>query len=444
MKRLLLVILVIIGLVNRGVAQKEESGKSGWNLGALPAITYDSDLGFQYGGLVNLFDYDDGSIYPEYKQMFYLEISRMTKGSGVNRFYYDSKYLFPGLQFTCDFSYLTDQAYDFYGFNGADAIYNADWEDDSHADYRSRMFYRYQRKLFRLKVDIQGKLSNENWRWLAGANLLNFDISSVNIDKLNKGKSDRKKLPQLSEMPGLFERYQQWGIIKGESVDGGFVPILKAGIVYDSRDNAAYATKGMWTEMTFGACSELLGAEQSFMKLNITHRQYFSLIDKYLSAAVRLAWQSTIAGDVPFYYQGQVLTSVMKGSLSEGLGGSKTLRGIKRNRIIGDAIAYGNVELRSRLYSFTKYRQHFTIGLNAFLDGGRVTDKIDVDLSGFNESGESQEAYFNPGNEQMHWSSGIGLRVVMNTNFIVAFDYGRAFDSQDGNAGFYMGLNYLF
>ncbi|MDD4190099.1 MAG: hypothetical protein PHI28_02120 [Mangrovibacterium sp.] len=39
---------------------------------------------------------------------------------------------------------------------------------------------------------------------------------------------------------------------------------------------------------------------------------------------------------------------------------------------------------------------------------------------------------------------GAGLRIVMNENFVVAFDYGMASDSRDGATGFYMGLNYLF
>ena len=45
-------------------AQENEEAKSGWNFGALPTITFDTDLGFQYGALVNLYQYGDGSRYP--------------------------------------------------------------------------------------------------------------------------------------------------------------------------------------------------------------------------------------------------------------------------------------------------------------------------------------------------------------------------------------------
>ncbi len=41
-------------------------------------------------------------------------------------------------------------------------------------------------------------------------------------------------------------------------------------------------------------------------------------------------------------------------------------------------------------------------------------------------------------------SAGAGLRLVMNQNFVIAVDFGKAFNEQDGNIGFYIGLNYLF
>ena len=65
---------------------QEEVTKTGWNFGALPTITFDSDLGFQYGALIDLVNYGDGSRYPNYDHHFYFEVSRFTKGSGINRF----------------------------------------------------------------------------------------------------------------------------------------------------------------------------------------------------------------------------------------------------------------------------------------------------------------------------------------------------------------------
>ncbi len=40
--------------------------------------------------------------------------------------------------------------------------------------------------------------------------------------------------------------------------------------------------------------------------------------------------------------------------------------------------------------------------------------------------------------------AGAGLHIVMNQNFVVAVDYGRALDKGDGESGLYIGLNFLF
>ncbi|MCL1821679.1 MAG: outer membrane protein assembly factor [Prolixibacteraceae bacterium] len=436
MKKTIVILLALFFAAN--VRSQEQNIKSGWNFGALPAVSFDTDLGFQYGAFVNLYNYGDGSRYPKYNHSLYLEVSRYTKGSGINRFNYDSDRLIPGLQTTFDLSYLSDQVYDFYGFNGYDAVVNNDWFDQDSPDYISRTFYKYDRKLLRIKLDLQGRLTGDNFRWAAGFNLQNFKIGTVDINKLNKGKDDDDKLP---EQNGLYEKYRQWGIISAEEADGGFVPTLKGGLVYDTRDNRPNPMKGIWTEAVVEAAPGFLGAESSFAKVSIIHRQYFTLVPRNLSIVYRLAYQTTIAGDVPYYYQTQMITSVLTGALSEGLGGSKSLRGIYRNRVVGDGFIFGNAELRWKVAHFRFINNNFYIGMNAFTDMGQVTKKIKFDTSSVNLP---KDNYFNSNAEKLHVSYGLGARLAMNENFIIAIDYGRATNSQDGKSGIYIGLNYLF
>ncbi|MBK6281706.1 MAG: BamA/TamA family outer membrane protein [Draconibacterium sp.] len=354
---------------------KKEVVKEGWNFGALPTITFDTDLGFQYGALVNLFNYGDGSRYPKYNHSLYFEVSRYTKGSGINRFYFDSDKLLKGLRTTVDLSYLSDQAYDFFGYNGYDAVVNYDWIDDADPNYKSRMFYKYDRKMFRFKVDLQGNIKGENLKWIGGFNLLNFKLGSVDIEKLNKGEDESDKLPSVSEQPGLYEKYKEWEIISDKEANGGFVPALKAGLVYDSRDNRPNPMKGIWTEAVIEGAPEFLGAESSFTKMSITHRQYFTIIKDDLSFAYRLNYQTSIGGHTPFYYQTQVLVSELKGASSEGLGGGSTMRGISRNRVMGDGYFLGNVEARWKFVRFRFINNNFYLGLNGFMDFGQVTKK---------------------------------------------------------------------
>jgi hypothetical protein len=441
-----LVFLILLALTVVFVYAQEEDIKTGWNFGGLPTITFDTDLGFQYGALVNLYNYGDGSRYPNYNHSLYFEVSRYTKGSGINRFYYDSDRLVEGLQTSVDISYLSDQGYDFYGFNGFNSVVNTDWIDDTMPDdiYKTRMFYKYNRNLFRFKIDLQGKLSGDKWLWAAGINFLNFKVDPVNVSKLNKGKEGDDILP---DVPGLYQKYQDWGIISDEEADGGFVPTFKAGLVFDSRDNKPNPMKGIWTEAVIVAAPEFLGGESSFAKISFTHRQYFTLIPDDLSFAYRLGYQTTIAGDVPFYYQSQLITSVMKGALSEGLGGAKSLRGVWRNRIVGDGYVYGNAELRWKFARFRFINNNFYLGLNGFVDFGKVTKEIEINTNNINTEDifpSTLTDYFNSDAEKLHASYGAGLRIVMNENFIIAIDYGLAGDKQDGSSGMYIGLNYLF
>src|SRR4030042_4952958 len=96
---------------------KKEKIKKGWNVGGVPALAFETDIGFKYGAVVNLYHYGDGTIYPRYKHSFYFEWTRTTKGSGINQFIYDSEYLIPNIRVTSEASLFTEQELDFYGFN---------------------------------------------------------------------------------------------------------------------------------------------------------------------------------------------------------------------------------------------------------------------------------------------------------------------------------------
>jgi len=438
---------VIFGTISLGAKTLTDSTevigkKKGWNFGIVPAISYDTDLGYQYGAAVNFYDYGEGKNYPAYRHSIYLEISRYTLGSGVYRLFYDSEYLIPKVQLTADLSYLPELAYSFYGYNGYESVYHKEWEDKNSPLYRTRMFYRNQENLLRFKVDFQGRIGLTHLKWIAGLNFLNFDISSVDIERFNKGKSESDKLPALEEQPGLFEKYKQWGLIDNKEANGGFIPELKGGFVYDTRDNQPNPFKGIWSEAVIAFAPQLLGAETGFSKISLTHRQYFPLL-KDLSLAFRLGWQQTLGGHVPFYYQPQIITSFLAGSSSSGLGGAKNIRGILRNRIVGDGVAYSNLELRWKFARMKLIRQNFYWGLNVFTDAGMVTKKININDK-LNLIQEPVSDYFDQGKEKIHQSIGFGIRLAMNYNFIVAADYGKALNNQDGDSGIYIGMNYLF
>ena len=419
---------------------RKEKIKTGWTFGALPVIAYDADIGFQFGALGNVYHFGDGSTYPEYRHSIYAEVSRSTKGNGVNQLFYDSKYLIPGgIRSTFDLSYLTEKTLDFYGFNGYESAYFSEWADDESPDYISRVFYRHERKLFRVMADFQGPILGNKFRWLAGINIFDVTTGTVDIDRINKGKKESKQLPDTAL---LYDHYVDWGLIREDEKDGGFAGCVKIGLIFDTRDNEPSPNRGMWTEILLVYAPEFLGTRPyPFTKLAFSHRQYFTLVKHRLVAAYRMGYQGFISKDAPFFMLPYQFSSFSLTTKPDGLGGAQNVRGVMRNRVVGDGMALGNLELRWKFLRTFLFRQNFYLGLNAFLDAGTVVDDHPVkrDLITGDHS-----LYFDRDKDRIHFGSGLGLRAALNENFIIAIDYGFALDQRDGKSGLYLGVSNLF
>ncbi|MBS3808300.1 MAG: BamA/TamA family outer membrane protein [Bacteroidales bacterium] len=415
--------------------------KKGWTFGALPAVAYDTDRGFKYGGLVNFFNYGDGSTYPDYLQSIYLEWSRTTKGSGINQLLFDTERLTPAfpVRLTVDVSYMIEKSQNFYGLNGYQSAYHPELEQEGSEPYISRMFYRYERNLFHFSALFQDNIQDGPFRWLAGIDLYQHRLDEFDFEGYNKGNDEK-----LKDTTTLFERYTNWGLIPADDADGGLVNYLRAGLIYDTRDQKANPMKGIWSEVLLSAAPRFMGnRENQYAKLAVIHRQYFPLIPDDLNLAVRLGYQGTILGRAPFYMQSYLISSYNQSVNVEGLGGQKSLRGILRNRIVGDDIIYSNVELRWKFWRFKLFKQQVYLALSGFWDSGKITDPIDFNRDELPASVD-QDRYFDRQNDALHHSMGVGLHVALNRNFVVAVDYGRALNKQDGNDGVYIGMNFLY
>ncbi len=429
--------IAVISQDTTKIKDKQEKIKTGWTFGALPAISYDSDIGFKYGGVVNFFHFGDGSTYPKYFHSIYFEWSRTTKGSGINQFVYDSEHLIPGIRLSVEANLLTEQALDFYGFNGYEANYNINFENDESTDYISRMFYRVERKLGKLRTDFYGKLST-NFRWFGGIEYTSNKISSVDIEKLNKGKDEKNLLPDTTL---LYDKYVDWGVIPEDQKDGGKTNLIKLGLIFDTRDNEPNPMRGTWTEFQLILSPLFLGSDYAYSRIAFTHRQYFTLVEKKLSFAYRVSYQGKLSGKMP-YYMLPFVYNTAPGFTRDGVGGAKTVRGILRNRIVGEDFTYGNFEFRWKFLRTILLNQNFYIALNAFTDMGMVLNKYEIDTSGV--PADQKEMFFPGEKESMHVAYGAGLHFALNENFVVALNYGMALSKKDGKNGFYINLNFLY
>jgi len=420
---------------------KKEKIKKGWTFGALPVVAYDADMGFQYGALAQFFDYGDGTIYPEYRHTFYVEVSRFTKGSGVNQLFYDSKYLIPGhIRVTADLDYLTERALDFYGFNGYEANYDpAVIDKDDSVNYISRVYYKHERFMLRAMADFQGRIIGEKLRWLAGLNYFNIQTGTVDIKRMNKDKKESKQLPDSTLL--LYDEYVNAGLIGEDEKDGGSHLILKLGLIYDTRDNEAAPNKGIWSELLLMVAPDFLSnTSNGFTMLTATHRQFFTMVPKKLVLAYRLSYQGTIMGKAPFYIQPYLFSSFALTTKPDGLGGSRTIRGVLRNRVVGEGAVNGNIELRWIFWKTFLFKQNFYLGLTGFFDAGMVVQDRFVDRTAIGNN----TFYFDTRNDRPHFGTGLGLRAALNENFIIAVDYGFALDKRDGTSGLYLGISNIF
>jgi hypothetical protein len=437
----ILFLLPMVAFTQEDTTEKD-SVKS-FRIVPFPIVGYDADMGFQFGALAQAFLYGDGSTYPEYKHMFFAEASWYTKGNGTYQFFYDSKYLIPrNIRLTFDLTYLTEKALQFYGFNGYEAAYYPEVEDDESAEYISRVYYRHERKLMRILADFQGPIIGNKFRWLAGLNVFDIKVATVDIDKLNKGKKEENQLPDESL---LYDEYVDYGIINSKEKDGGFTAFIKLGLVFDTRDVEAAPNRGIWSEIIFlGAPNFLWNREFAFAKLAVIHRQYISIVKNRLVFAYRLGYQGTFAGEAPFYIQPYMYSSFSLTTKPDGLGGARTLRGVLRNRVVGDGIGYGNVELRWKFLEGNVFKQKYYLGLTVFTDGGITVQDHPVDRSLVPDNVPDRPPYFDQDHDSFHLSLGAGLRFSLDENFVIAVDYGFATDRRDGTSGLYLSIGNIF
>lgn len=424
-------------------SDKKSKTKHGFSLGGVPVVAYDTDIGFKYGALVNLYWYDSLR-YPMYDHSVYLEWSRTTKGNGINQATYETDKLIPGIRSLFEISYLTEKALDFFGFNGYQAIYDPAYEAGLDASgYRNQLFYRHSRELLRIKADFQGEIIGQKLRWLGGVAYYGSRIDSVDVDGLNEGKNQEDLLSKNS----LYGSYVDWGLIKSDQASGGNHTILKGGLVFDTRDNEPNPFKGIWSELQFHYVPSFLSnTNYSYGRIILTHRQYFTFIPDWINLAYRLSYQGKVGGEMPFYMMPYMFQSAPK-LTRDGVGGSKTVRGVMRNRIVGDGFAFGNLELRGKVFQTHVFNQHFSITLSAFADAGMVTQKYKFDTDGLPDDlpPELPDEVINPDLKEVpHFGVGGGIHFALNHNFILTADYGMALKEEDGTSGLYINLNYLF
>ena len=426
--RLLMFILFLpaAGIVSLHAGERTTPAKTGWNFGPLPAVGYNTDLGFQMGALCDIYYYGDGSVYPDYVHKFNVEASYYTKGSGILHLFYDSKHLIPNVRVTAAATYMTNRKYSFYGFNGAAAPYLPEMDSNREDGIA---FYNVQRDYLRILADFQGSIHG-HWGWAAGLAFKDYTVGDIDLKHYDAART-------------LYREYIRAGIIGDDEKNGGMHLEMKAGLVFDSRDREAAPNRGIWSEACLIGAPDLFRGGYGYLKLAAHFRHYVPVWRDRIVFAYHLAYQGTVAGEAPFYVQQDISTLYLRQINSEGLGSINTIRGTLYNRMIGDGYAWANLELRCRLASFDFIGQHWYVATNPFFDLGAVVQPYRLDRMKQADPATLLKIYSGHG-EKLHSSAGLGIKLAMNENFIISAEGAVPTDRQDGNFGMNIGLGYIF
>ncbi len=432
--------------------EKGEIIKTGLNYGPLPVVAFDADRGFQYGALLNIYNFGDGSSYPNPKSWWYIEASAYTGGTWNLYLNYDNREIFNNTRLSICTNYSNESALDFYGFNGYQSkyVYAADDFlvnnpdafdfDDSKKGQKAenkfnkgklpKGFYRYSRQSFRAKADLTGKIA-ENFFWEAG-----YTFYWINHKEFT---------PQGYTVAdgSLYQLYKDWGILNDTGANQ-YVSAIKAGLMYDSRNVENNPTKGIWAEAHAIAAPKWLGSSMDSYKVSATFRQYVPLGTDKVVFAYRLAYQGFLGKNTPWYLM-PFYSNMGYNRDYDAIGGYRTVRGLMLDRVQGLHTGFYNVELRYRFVDFQLFNQNIAFAVSGFTDGAHVFKGYDLT----NKTGVKKDLYeryvdTNRKKDGLHASAGAGLRFIMNQNFIIAFEYARCFNKQDGNGAFYINTGFLF
>lgn len=404
-------------------------------LGGTPTISYDPDLGFKLGAVINLFDYGDRKKYPDFYQFLNLRGYASTKGTSLLSVVFESDKCLSRSTLVAEASWIRDARLDFFGFNGGNATYTRGYVSPEDPDYINTVYYAYERVLTRLRAEVYTTLFESRWRSLLGVTYQHFALDDVDYNKLAPPQGPDG---QPAEYTSLYKNYLDWGVITNEEASGGQVLSVLTGVSLDTRNNRIHCRKGMWFDNYLLTSLDMVPG-RLFGKHITTFRHFVEIPRLFALFAYRLSSQQKVFGDIPFYAAPFFLDTRLN---QDGYGGAATLRGVYRNRIVADGYLSGNFEWRQDLFRTRFLTLQWQVALSGFADIVYITSKHPVDLSRVPE--DVRQVYFNDNNQRPVCSFGSGIYFIYNDNNVISATLGYSPDPQFGRMGIYIGSAFHF
>lgn len=397
------------------IFKKENEIKEGWSFNFLPVLSYDTDVGYEFGLNSVIYNYGKDSVYPRYLQAFILDFSYSTKGAVRQRLKFDTDNMCKDFRIFADIGFYNEKKYDFYGFNGSASNYIPELSEENSHSYIYSDFYFYSQKTFFSKVSFK-----KNFYRNLGIN------ATIGYRQLKTNSINRNS---------LYSFYKNWGVIDS-SDDSGRLIYFTGGLVFDTRENSSSPSKGSFTEALFTQYLPVFN-QSAFARVSITTRNYIK-INGIGVLASRLSYHFVPYGKIPWYELHHLHFSDFN---LTGPGGKRTLRGVARNRILAEDVFFLNLEFRVPFFRRMLFGQNFYFSVAPFFDAAMVTGNFKY----IDSLIPSDKYYlFSENTERLHMSYGLGGYIIINENFILHSIIGIPIYKDDGDYGFYLGVDYIF
>lgn len=346
----------------------------------LPALSYSTDFGFMFGGLVQKFHYKkDISPFHSFTQVAAI-IS--TKGLASALIEHDKPNVFNSKNRFINQFYISRFLQDtYYGIGSYQKI-----EDSFNSNNQLYSFESFSVGLdSRLRIPIQSD-TQFSFNLLA---ILNYDYTT----------------PVDNGPDRLITQQQPLGINGGQTVH------LGTGFILENRNSEFRPTKGNYVESSIEIGQTWYGSSYNSFVFSADMRKYLSFyLPKEITWANRLFMKNT-AGEVPYWKLAYA-------------GDEESLRGYPSNRFLDDNVILFNSELRAWLFNINAIKGEF--GGTLFFDVGRTYS-----------NGASLDTIFN----DLKYSFGLGgTSSFFTPDFVLRADLGF---SEEG-MGIYFTAGYMF
>ena len=435
---LLFYFYVFILTCNAFAGKKDSVRVSNYKLIPLPVLSYNSDVGLNYGGILNLFYYGHKRrFFPDYKTNVYFELTSSSKGSGTARLSIDYKEILKNFRGVLDLGIMKERSLPFYGFENLTSKYISKYEDPHSSAYKSMLYFNMFRRMSYIRLG--GYL--DVW-----ANRLKF-FGDINFNKIDVGSPRARRFDPIMHsdtivtVESLYGDMKSWGVINPEEAKGGYVNFVTAGVTFNTRKPVEVSPfRGIYAEMLLVGAPHFLFNKNDFVRLYVTYKHFVEVINKRLVFAYRVAASKRLYGNIPFYAKPFYYTSLKR---FDALGGIKTVRGVDRDRIVADDFAFANFEMRLFATSFNMFSSLVNIVLYPYFDTGISH------LEGYEDMlariPENRKSDFNKSYSGVpFFSYGMGAAFVIDYNFVMNVSAGVPQYKDLGSVGIFLGLDYVF